>query len=128
MGATSVEFAMVAVPLFLFVLASIELGRGMMVVQAMEEAARSGCRIATLKGQTASDANAEVQRMMSISGIHTYTTQVVPTDVQTAPQWSPVVVRISTSLDGITWIPIPKYLGGKVYTASCVLPREAEPE
>ncbi len=119
---------MVAVPLFLLVLGSIELGRGMMVVQAMEEAARSGCRIATLKSQTAANAVAEVQRMMSVAGIHTYTTQVLPSDVTTAPQWSPVIVRVSASLDGITWIPIPKYLGGKVYTASCVLPREAEPE
>lgn len=127
-AATSVEFAIVAIPLFLFVLSSIELGRGMMVVQAMEEAARSGCRIATLKGQTATDAEAEIQRLMSIAGISSYTTQVVPSDVESAAQWSPVVVRISASLAGITWVPIPKYLGQKIFTAGCVLPREAEPE
>lgn len=128
MGATSVEFSLVAIPLFLFVLASVELGRGMMVVQAMEEAARSGCRIATLKGQTASDAQAEIQRLMSIANIGVYTTQVLPSDVQVAPQWSPVIVRVSANLADITWVPVPRYVGEKVYTASCILPREAEPE
>lgn len=117
-----------AVPLFLFVMASVELGRGMMVIQAMEEAARSGCRIATLKGQTASDAEAEIQRLMSLANISTYTTQVLPSDVQVAPQWSPVIVRVSANLADITWVPVPKYVGEKVYTASCILPREAEPK
>lgn len=127
LGATCVEFSLVAVPLFLFVMASVELGRGMMVIQAMEEAARSGCRIATLKGQTAADAEAEIQRLMSLANIGVYTTQVLPDDVPAAPQWSPVIVRISATLADITWVPVPKYVGEKVYTASCILPREAEP-
>ncbi len=116
-----------AVPLFLFVLAAIELGRGMMVVQTMEEAARSGCRQATLKGQTASDAESEIEKLMNLAGIKTFTTEILPADLQSAPQWSPVIVRVTANLSDITWVPVPKYLGKKVYTASCVLPREAEP-
>ena len=47
-GATTVELAVVAIPLFMVVFGSIEFGRAMMSVQTLEEAARSGCRVAIL--------------------------------------------------------------------------------
>ncbi|MCC7333665.1 MAG: pilus assembly protein [Pirellulaceae bacterium] len=128
LGTATVEFSLVAIPLFLIVMGSIEFGRGMMVVQAMEEAARCGCRTATLKGQTATTAQAEVQHLMTLSGVGSYTTVVIPSSVETAEQWSPVTVRVTASFDSFTWLPVPKFLAGMSYTASCVMPREAEPE
>lgn len=128
LGATSVEFALVALPLFVLVLASIEFGRGMMVVQAMEEAARSGCRTATLKGKTVAAAEAEIDQLMKLCGITTYTTVIEPAILRAAPQWSPVKVRVSANLADITWLPVPRFMTTGSYTATCVLPREAEPE
>ena len=128
LGTATVEFSLVAIPLFLIVMGSIEFGRGMMVVQAMEEAARCGCRTATLKGQTATTAKAEVEHLMKLSGVGAYTTAVIPSSVETAEQWSPVTVRVTASFDSFTWLPVPKFLAGMNYTASCIMPREAEPE
>lgn len=127
-GTTTVEFSLVAIPLFLIVMGSIELGRGMMVVQTMEEAARCGCRSATLKGQTATTAKAQIHDLMSLAGVNSYTAEVIPNSVETAEQWSPVIVRVSASFDSFTWLPVPKFLSGKIYTASCIMPREAEPD
>ncbi len=127
-GATSVEFALVAIPLFVLVLASIEFGRGMMVVQAMEEAAHCGCRTATLKGQSLSTVEAEISQLLTLAGVSNYTTEIQPLALTTAPQWSPVTIRVSADLNDITWMPVPKFLAGYSYTATCVLPREAEPE
>ncbi len=127
-GATSIEFALVAIPLFLLVLANIEFGRGMMVVQGMEEAARCGCRLATLKGQTTATAESEIAQVMSLSGVTNYTTDIQPPGLTTADQWSPVTVQVTASFDNITWLPVPRFLAGRTYTATCVLPREAEPE
>ena len=127
-GATSIEFALVALPLVGLVLASIEFGRGMMVVQAMEEAARSGCRIATLRGQSVATAENEINQLMNLSGIANYTTVIQPSVLATTPQWSPVTVRVSANFADITWLPVPRFLASGSYTATCVLPREAEAE
>ena len=128
LGTATVEFSLVAVPLFLIVMGSIEFGRGMMAVQSMEEAARCGCRTATLKGQSASTAKAEIQHLMALSGVNNYTAEVIPNSVETAEQWSPVTVRVTASFDSFTWLPVPKFLAGMNYTASCIMLREAEAE
>ncbi|QEG43020.1 TadE-like protein [Roseimaritima ulvae] len=122
------ELAFVAIPLFMVVFAAVELGRAFMSVQALEEAARSGCRIAILKGRTSADAEAEIQRLTQSMGLHSVTTEILPASLETMPQWDPVTVRISADFDGISWLPMPEYVGGYRYTASCVFPREAEQE
>ncbi len=127
-GASAVELALVAIPLFMVVFASVELGRAFMTVQALEEAARSGCRIAILQGRTPADAEAEIQRLTQNMGIDNVTTEILPASLDSMPQWEPVTVRISASFDDISWLPLPKYLAGRSYTASCVFPREAEQE
>ncbi len=125
-GTVSVEFAFVAIPMFILLFAAVELGRGMMTVQALEEAARSGCRIAVLKGAKAGDVKAEVQQLVVGMGITKHTVEIVPSDPGKLPQWEPVTVRVSANFAEMTWIPIPEYFSGMNYTAACVLPREAE--
>ncbi|TWU23901.1 TadE-like protein [Novipirellula galeiformis] len=125
-GAVSVEFSLVAIPMFLILFAAIELGRGMMTVQALEEAARSGCRIAVLKGSTTADIDSEIHQLLSAMGSFHFTTQTIPAALDTVPQWDPVTVRVSADFADMTWLPVPRFLAGMSYTASCVLPREAE--
>ncbi|MEZ6078353.1 MAG: Tad domain-containing protein [Pirellulaceae bacterium] len=38
-----------------------------------------------------------------------------------------MTVRVTASFDSFTWLPVPKFLAGMSYTASCVMPRQAEP-
>jgi hypothetical protein len=127
-GTTTIEFAIVAIPLFVLVMASIEFGRGMMAVQSLEEAARCGCRKAVLKGTTTADVETEVTQLMNLAGISSYTTQIEPASLSSVPQWDPVTVRVSANLGDSSWMPMPKFLAGLSYTASCILAREGAPE
>ena len=126
-GATAVEFAIVAVPLFLFIFASVEFGRTMMATQSMEEAARAGCRLAVIKGSTTETVEAEIDTMMSAAGILNYTVEIDPVDFESADRWEPVSVIVSANFEDISWLPTPMYLGGMTLNSSSTLPKEAAP-
>jgi Flp pilus assembly protein TadG len=123
-GAAVVEFSFVAPLFFLILLAFFELCRALMVTNSMEEAARSGCRIAVLKGASNTEIEAEVSRFLAPMGISSYTLNVQPQNVAAEKRWTPVSVTINTSFANISWLPIPKYFGNKSYTSSCTLPKE----
>ncbi|WP_372725404.1 TadE/TadG family type IV pilus assembly protein [Novipirellula sp.] len=125
-GTVSVEFAFVAIPMFILLFAAVELGRGMMTVQALEEAARSGCRIAVLKGANTSDIKAEVKQLTEAMGISKHSIEIEPASLDTTPQWEPVTVRVTANFADMTWLPVPRHFSGMSYTAACVLPREGE--
>lgn len=124
-GATIVEFAFICIPIFILIFGTIELGRGMMAMQSLEEAARSGCRSAVVRDATASDVNGQISLIMNASGISPYTTTIQPIDLDNVPQWEPVTVTVSADVAAFSWLPIPEFLAGKTLAASCVLPREA---
>lgn len=124
-GATTVEFALVAVPMFLIIFAFFEFGRSMMAVQTLEEAARAGCRTGVLKDATADAIEDEVADLLRVAGISTYTVQVEPSNPTTARQWDPITVSVTASIDDMTWLPTPMYLHQVSYTASCTLPKES---
>lgn len=48
-GAAAVEFAFVCIPLFMLIVAALELGRAMMVLEYMSNAARVACRYAVVQ-------------------------------------------------------------------------------
>lgn len=118
---------MVGPLLFLVIFGSIEFGRGLMATQSLDEAARSGCRVAVLRGATTADVEAEVQRILNPSHVSNFTVQVLPTDRATAPRWTHVSVTVTASFNDISWVPLPRFLGGRTYTASCTLPKEYSP-
>ena len=123
-GAAALEFALTAIPLFLFIFGSIEFGRALMSVQSLEEAARAGCRVAILDGSTTSDVESEVQEVMQMAGIATYTVTVDPTNPTTAAQWDPVTVNISAAFADMCWLPLPRFFLNKSFSASCTMPHE----
>ncbi|MCM2373729.1 pilus assembly protein [Rhodopirellula sp. ICT_H3.1] len=114
--------------MFLFLFASIEFGRVQMAIGALEEAARSGCRVATLKNNTAADVKAAIAPIADGYGISKYSVEIKPTVLDSVPQWDPITVRVSASLADVSWLPIPEYFAKKKYTAACVFPREADLE
>ena len=123
-GVVAVEFAAVAPVLFLIVFGSIEFGRAMMCVQALEESARSGCRVAILDGTTDAEIEAEVNRILTPSGILDYTIQTEPSNIATAEKWAPISVTVTSSFSHMSWLPLPGRLSEKTYTSSCTLPKE----
>lgn len=124
LGVAAMEFAFVAPLIFGTLFASIEFCRSLMAAQSLEEAARSGCRVAVLKGATTSEVDAEVRRILSPVGISTYSLQIQPTNIAAEERWKPISVTINTSFSNITWLPMPKYFSSKMYTSSCTLPKE----
>ena len=123
-GLTSVEFSIVAVPVFLIVFGMIEFGRALMAVHALEEAARSGCRVAILRGANSSEVSGEVGRVLQPVNIGEYTISVDPTDVTSAPRWAPVSVSVEARFSDISWLPLPRYLGEQSYRSTCTLAKE----
>ena len=93
-GTTTVEFALIALPLILFIFASIEFGRAMMAMQTLEESARAGCRTAILGGATIQNVETAVDDALSGSGIRNYTVAVNPTSLESMQRWAPVTVRV----------------------------------
>ena len=126
-GTTTVEFAVVAPLIFIVVFGCIEFSRALLAIQSLDEAARSGCRIAVLRGSTTAAVEAEVQRILAPSGISTGSVQMLPASQATVPRWAPVSVTVTASFNDMSWLPLPGFLGGKTYTASCTLPKEYSP-
>lgn len=113
-----------AVPLFLLIFASVEFGRAMMAMQSMEEAARAGCRVAILDGATHDEVETVAQRVLAGAGITSYELSTTPLSIHEAAQWEPVTIDVTASLDDMGWLPMPTFLRGISYTASCTLARE----
>lgn len=124
-GTTTVEFALVAIPLFLFVFTSIEFGRGLMVVNTLEEAARSGCRAGILNGAVPNDIEAQAELILSLNGIDEYEIDYSPKPLNAVDQWEPITVTVSANFGDISWLPMPSYLANMNYTASATMPKES---
>jgi len=127
-GATTVETAVVLLPLFLIVFASIEFERALMAKHAMEEAARAGCRVAILKSTSIDDISDEIDPIMESAGIDQFTITTDPSNIAAAERWDPVSVSIQVQYANVSWVPSPQFLASKVLTASCTLPKEYEKE
>jgi Flp pilus assembly protein TadG len=127
-GAAALEFAIVAIPMFLFVFTSIEMGRAMMALQSMEEAARVGCRTAVVKGATTESVAAEVDEVMRMAGIANYSVAVDPAGFSSLDRWATISVTVTASLNDISWLPAPIFVGNTSFSASCTLPKECSSE
>jgi hypothetical protein len=123
-GSTLVEFAIVAPLLLSIVFLFIEFGRYMMTVQAIEEAARVGCREAILEGTTVEIVEARVEGILTPFGIGEYDLSVEPNLQVALSAGSPITVEISLLYDDVAWLPSPKFLQGKMVSVAATLPKE----
>ncbi len=111
-GAAAVEFAIV-LPLFLsLVLGMIELGRAIMVMQALTYAAREGCRVAVLDGSTSSGVTAKVDSAMDGAniGLPPAIVSMSPSNPSSAKYDEPVTVTVQVRYGDITWLPIVEFM------------------
>jgi Flp pilus assembly protein TadG len=117
-GAHLVEFAIV-IPIFMvFVLALVELGRGMMATSLVANAARAGCRTGVIPGKTNTDVNAAVDGLLQAEGMTGYTTTITVNgnnaDVSTANSEDIVIVSIAVPVPNESWLPRLSYLSGYI--------------
>jgi Flp pilus assembly protein TadG len=124
-GAALVEFALVA-PIFLtFVVGSIELGRAIVVQEALTNASREGARVGILDTATTSDVTAAVNSYLSGVSISGATTDVSPTDPGTYPVGTQVTVTVSIPYASVTWVPSPWFLKNATLAATTVMQRQS---
>jgi Flp pilus assembly protein TadG len=119
-GTAAVEFAVVAPLVFLLLfLPMFEFGRGMMVSELAANAARIGCRMGVLPGNSNSNVTAAVNSALSGPGITGATTTITvnggTSDVSSAKLGDVIKVTVSVPFNNVSWIP-GQFLAGKTLT------------
>ena len=119
-----VEFAVCLPVIVTILLASVELGRGIQVNHAIQEAAQSACRVYAVKDTTQAQAEAIVATAMSEAGIpeSDYEVTFSPTSKELmVTHLAPVTVTITTNFDDMSWL-AGDYLAGATITGRCTMP------
>lgn len=108
-GAYVVEFAVVIPIFFVFILALIEIGRGMMVTNLVHNAARAGAREGALSGKSDTEITAAVDKAMQNQGLsgRTVTVKVnnAVANASTAQSNDEITVIVSVPVAQNTWLP-----------------------
>jgi Flp pilus assembly protein TadG len=120
-----VEFALVA-PIFLaFVVGSIELGRAIVVQEALTNASREGARVGIVDGALTTDVKSAVNSYLSGMSITGASTSVTPTDPGLSAAGTQVTVSVSIAYASVTWVPSPWFLKNATLTATTVMQRQS---
>jgi Flp pilus assembly protein TadG len=126
-GASAVEFAVVAPVFFAIIFGMIEVGRGLMVMHQLNNAARAGCRAGAIEGKATSDITAAVVACLTAQGVNSesVTVQVndVSEDASLAQASDEITVKVSIPVGKVTWVPGGSYLQGSL-SGQCTLRRE----
>ena len=123
-GAVTVEVAITAPILFLFVFAGIEFARVNMISDTCENAAFEGARRGIVPGATATDCQNEAQQILDIVGITDSTITVTPTVI--TEETPTVTVNVDIPLNASNGYVAPKYFLGDTLSKSITLNRELQ--
>ena len=106
-GAATVEFALVAPVLFLFIFAIFEFGRAFMVMDLLGDAARVGSREGAVQGKSSSTVTTDVQNRLSGEGVNNSSVTVevngAAGDPSTANSGDEITVIVTVPVSSITW-------------------------
>jgi hypothetical protein len=127
-GSAVVEFAIVAPLLFLLILMPIfEFGRTFMVSELLSNAAREGCRIGTIRGNSNATITSTVNTILSGQNIIGATTTITvnggSTDVTAASTGDTVTVAVSIPYNSISWVK-GRFMGGVDISATQAMRHE----
>ena len=109
MGTAAVEFAIVAPVFFLFVFGLIELGRIVMVQQALTNAAREGCRTAVL-ATTVDSAEVEAAVRNYLESVTSNASSVgkvrvtVPAGLASTASGTDLTVAVEVDYADVSWL------------------------
>ncbi len=127
-GTTAVEFAFVGPIVFLLFFGVIELGRGLMVVHLLNNAARIGCRTGVIEGTSTTSITNAVKSSLTGVGISAETVNVQvndgATDASASKAGDEITVTASIPMSSVTWLPFHSYLNGKTLSGQYTLRRE----
>lgn len=127
LAATAVEFAVVASVFFTFVFGFIEVGRGFMIQHLMTNAARQGCRVASIEGKSTTDVNNAVDAVLNGQGIRGDSVTVQVNDAagnaSSAKAGDEISVTVAVPVSSVSWVPASRYLFGSI-TGKYTLRRE----
>ena len=123
---------MVAPVFFLLVFGMIEFGRAVMVQQVITNASREGARTAVLDGTTRAEIDAKVEDYLQNACVSGAETAVIAIDdvsqaekeFEQSDYGDAIEVTVTIPFDQVSWVPVPKFLGGTVLTATTVMRRE----
>jgi Flp pilus assembly protein TadG len=118
MAAVTVEAALVTPLLFMILFGIIEVGRGLMAVHLLNNAAEAGCRAGIVEGQSSTQIKTAVISALTAAGVsgESVTVQVNDgsTDASAAKAGDEITVIAKVPVKSITWVPVPNFLGGSL--------------
>jgi Flp pilus assembly protein TadG len=128
-GAAAVEFAFVAPLLFMVILGIIEFGRGMMVAELLNSAARNGSRVGALTGSDNTAISTAVTNALSGTGISGASCTIrvngnSAANAATAVTGDAISVTVTVPYNSVSWLPVNQYLGGRTLGSTVVMRRE----
>ena len=127
-GVAAVEFAVVASLLFMLLLGIIEIGRAMMVLEMLNNAARNGARVASLQGSDNTAVTAAANSALANAGFSGTSTAVqvngATANVNTAVPGDLITVTVSVPYNNVTWLPTSMFLAGRTLGSTVVMRRE----
>jgi Flp pilus assembly protein TadG len=127
-GTTAVEFAFVGPIVLLLFFGVIELGRGLMTVHLLTNAARAGCRTGIIEGTSTATIKSVVTQNLAAVGMSAESVNVQvndgSSDAANSNAGDEITVVASIPANTITWLPFSSYLSGKTITGQYTLRRE----
>jgi len=123
-GATAVEFAITAPILFLFMFASFEFSRVIMLRNTIENAACEGARRGIVPGATALACEQAAQQLLDIVRVNNSTVDATPDPIM--PNTEEVTVDVTVPLDVSNGYLLPRYFLGREIHATITLARQLD--
>ncbi len=121
LGATAVEFAIVAPVFFVFVIAAFEFGRLNVIRHTADNAAYEGARRAMVPGATAAEASSEAERILRTVGARGAKVTINPATL--GPEVNQVTVTVDVPLSQNGWI-TPRFTKNSTIRATSTLRTE----
>jgi Flp pilus assembly protein TadG len=126
-GAAMVELAIILPVFILLVLGLIEASRLGMVAQILTTAAREGCRIAVIDGNTNTDVTNSVNQLLSTSKITGATQTLSPTNcttVHSSDNPNTITVTVSVPYSKVSWLGKPLLFQNVTVTGTATMSSE----
>ena len=105
LGASAIEFALIAPLMIVFTFGLVEIGRLMLVKQTATHATREGARIAIRPLADSNDVIERVNEELALLAIENATIETVPATLEDAEPGSQVTVRVRVDIASVSWIP-----------------------
>ncbi len=124
-GSAAVECAVILPLVVLLALGALELGSAIVAQHTLEEAARAGCRIHTVKEATTEQVKEIVKQSLTNAGITEYEIELDPPVKSDAiGHMQPLRVSVAVDYSQVSWMPGTWFMTGKKLVGTAVMPAD----